>query len=44
MYVHTQMYDDLVNKGALERCSQGYPKLDGALHMLYQCERTSNMT
>ena len=36
LYIHTHetcplcMYDNLVNRGSLERCSQGYPKLDGA--------------
>ena len=37
LYIHTHetcplcMYDNLVNRGSLERCSQGYPKLDGPL-------------
>ena len=43
MYVHTHMYDDLVKGGALGRCSQEYPKLDDALHMLCPCESTSHM-
>ena len=43
LYVYTQMYDDLVNRGALGRCSKEYPKRDGALHMLCTCERTSHM-
>ena len=35
MYTHVKtcplcMYDDLVNRGSLQRCSQGYSKLDGA--------------
>ena len=35
MYTHMKkiplcMYDDLVNRGDLARCSQGYPKHDGA--------------
>ena len=42
--MHTKhIYDDLVNKGSLERCFQEYPKLDGTLHMLCPCERTSHM-
>ena len=42
-YGHTHMYDDLVNRGALERCSQGYPELVGDLHMLCPHESTSHI-
>ena len=30
VYTHTHMNDNLVNRGAIERCYQEYPKLDGA--------------
>ena len=43
VYLYTHMYDNLINIGALGRCSQEYPKLDGDLHILYPCERTSHM-
>ena len=44
MYIYTHMNDDLVNTGALERCSQGYPKLHGAVQMLCPYERVSQMS
>ena len=37
-YLNTHMYEDLVNIGALERCSQEYPKPDRCLPMLCPCE------
>ena len=39
----THMHDDLGNRGALERCSQEYPKLDRFLNMLCPCEKVSHM-
>ena len=43
-YEHTHMNGDLLNRGALERCSQGYPKLHGAVQMLCPYERVSQMS
>ena len=38
------MNNDLANRGDLGRCFQKYPKVDGALNMICQCEKIFYMT
>ena len=44
IYVYTHMFYDLANRGDLGRCFHKYPKLNGALNIICQCEKFFHMS